>query len=80
MKTLEQAIEIIQKKNPLLIIRASLEFDDFFLFTLAPLYVKESENYVTGTVFPAVDKKNGRIFEYNILSDYDAFENAKKVI
>lgn len=77
---LEKAVSIIQKKNPILKIRSCSEYDNFFLFSLAPLDVADGDTYVTGTVFPAVDKKTGRVFEYDILSDYDAFEKSKRVI
>lgn len=78
--TLNQASEIILKKNPLLTIRACMDYGDFFVFTLAPLYVKNSDYYVTGRIFPAVDKRTGKVFEYDITSDFDAFENAIKVV
>lgn len=77
---LDQAVAIIQKKNPLLTIRACTDYGDFFVFTLAPLYIKDTDNYVTGRIFPAVDKKTGKIFHYDITSDLDAFENAVQVI
>lgn len=47
-----------------------------FIFFLAPMYISDGEGYVTGTVFPAVDKKNGTVFQYDIISDLDAYENA----
>lgn len=78
--TLDEAVSIIQKKNPLLTIRACTDYGKFFVFTLAPLYIKDDENYVTGRIFPAVDKKTGKVFQYDITSDLGAFENAVKVI
>lgn len=78
--TLQKASEIILNKNPTLKIRACLEFEKFFLFTLAPLYISSDDDYVTGRIFPAVDKKTGRIFQYDLTSDYETFEQAKKVI
>lgn len=78
--TFEKALSIIRKKNPLLIVRAALEFNSFYLFTLAPIYVSDEDEYVTGTIFPAVDKKSGHIFEYDITSDLDAFDSAIKVL
>ena len=77
---LKKAADIVQKRYPLLIIRACSEYDTFYLFTLAPIYIHNSDEYVTGTVFPAVDKKTGKIFQYDITSDYEAFEKTKKVI
>lgn len=77
---LEKATDIILKKNPLLKVRACMDYGDFYVFTLAPLYVKDSDEYVTGVIFPAVDKKTGKVFEYDITSDLDAFDNAIKVV
>lgn len=77
---LEKATEIILKKNPLLKVRACMDYGKFYAFTLAPLYVKESDEYVTGVIFPAVDKKTGKVFKYDITSDLDAFDNAIKVV
>lgn len=77
---LEEAVDIIQKKNPLLTIRACTDYGKFFVFTLAPLYIKNDDDYVTGRIFPAVDKKTGKIFHYDITSDLEAFENAVQVI
>lgn len=61
-------------------VHTAWDFGDFFLFSLAPMDVKENEQYDTGTVFTAVDKKSGRLFEYDITSDLDAFENAVVLI
>lgn len=57
-------------------VHTAWDFGNFFLFSLAPMDVKEAERYDTGTVFTAVDKSSGRLFEYDITSDLDAFENA----
>lgn len=78
--TLDEAVEIIRKRNPLLRIRSCLDFGKFYLFTLAPLYIGENDDYVTGTIFPAVDKRTGKIFQYDIMTDFDAYKNAVEVI
>lgn len=77
--TVDKAVEVIRKKNPLMIIRSCLEFKEFYLFVLAPLYIQDSDDYVTGTTFPIVNKRTGKISEYNILDDYDAYMNAKEI-
>ena len=41
--------------------------------------VADDGDYFTGTVFDAIDKKTGRIFEYDITDDSDAYEKAKPV-
>ena len=77
---LEEAVKIISKENPLAIIRSCLEYDNFYLFALAPIYISQDEDYVTGTIFPAVNKNTGVIFQYDITSDLEAYENAVQVI
>lgn len=77
---LAEAVKIISKKNPLAVIRSCLEYDTFYLFALAPIYISNNEDYVTGTIFPAVNKKTGEIFQYDITSDLDAYEAAVPVI
>lgn len=78
--TLKEAVRIIRKKHPLLTVRACTDYGAFFVFTLSPLYIKKTDDYVTGRVFPAVDKKTGEVFQYDITSDFNAFENAVQVI
>lgn len=78
--TVEKAVEIVQNKNPLLIVRSCLDFGSFYVFALAPIYISKSDEYVTGTVFPAVDKKSGKIFEYDITSNLDAYERSKVIL
>lgn len=77
--TVDKAIEVIRKKEPLMTIRSCLEYKDFYLFVLAPLYIQDYDDYVTGTVFPIVNKRTGKISQYDILSDYDAYMNAKEI-
>lgn len=61
-------------------VHTAWDFGSFFLFSLAPLYVKEGERYDTGTVFTAVDKASGKVYDYDITSDLDAFEKAAVLI
>lgn len=77
--TLNDAIELIQEDNAPLVVRDILDFGSFWLFSLAPIYLDESEPYQTGTHFPTVDKKSGRIGVYDITSDLDAYEKAVKL-
>lgn len=77
--TFVEATKIIQDQNPLLYVRSCTEFKDFFLFSLAPLTISRDEEYVTGRIFPIVNKSDGSISEYDILSDLDVFENAELV-
>lgn len=61
-------------------IHTAWDFGTFFLFSLSPLYVTEGEQYDTGTVFTAVDKQSGRVYDYDITSDLDAFDEAVVLI
>lgn len=77
--TAQDAYSIIHEKYPTEKVRSCLEYDDFFLFVMAPLYVLDSESYCPGTVFDAVDKRTGRMFEYDITTDIDAYDRAANV-
>lgn len=73
-----QAYNILSVNHPASIVKTCLDFGSFFAFSLAPFYIG-SETYYTGTTLDAVDKKTGKIFEYDILSDLDAYEKAKEI-
>ena len=75
----QEAFKNLTKGNPFVKVRGCLDFGTFFVFSLAPLYVKNTDNYLTGTVMDAVDKQTGRIFKYDITSDIDAYEKATPV-
>lgn len=77
--TATDAYNILCKEHHLMKIRTCLDFGGFFAFFLAPLYVEDSEDYMTGTCMEAVDKKTGRTFVYDILTDIDAYHEAKPV-
>lgn len=79
MISYQEACMIIKKENPTMLIRSAMDYKDFYLFVLAPIYVKDDETYVTGTVFPIVNKKTGAVSLYDILEDFDAYENAKTI-
>lgn len=77
--TANEAYKILSKKHPMMKVRSCLDFGSFFAFCLAPLNVKDTDEYMTGTCMEAVDKKTGRVFIYDITSDLDAYEQAKEV-
>ena len=79
MISYKEAEAKILKKHKLSKISSAKEFDSFFLFALVPFYMKEGESVNSGTIFPAIDKKTGKEFRYNILSNPAAFQNAKKI-
>lgn len=72
-----EALALIQKKSPTLYARSCLDFGTFYAFSMAPLNIGENDSYAAGRFLTAVDKKNKNIFDYDITSDLDLFENAK---
>lgn len=80
MVNYEQAKRIILEKNKLGTINACLEFDNFYLFKINSIF-SDSENILySGTVYPAVSKIDGHVFNYDILSNPSKYKLAKKVI
>lgn len=61
------------------IVHTAWDFGSFYLFSIAPAYIRPSDQYDTGTIFTAVDKRTGRVYDYDITSDLDAFEKAAVV-
>jgi hypothetical protein len=74
--TANDAYEILTRNNALVRVRCCLDFDSFFAFCLAPIYVRDDDEYLSGTILQAVDKKSGKVFDYDITSDIDAYEKA----
>lgn len=56
------------------------DFGDFFLFSLAPYKTPSNIRYETGTVFTAVDKSTGRVYDYDLTSDLELFLNATVLV
>lgn len=77
MISLKNAIRIIKREYPEYRISSCLDYDNFYLFIVAPLLF--TEPIVNGHVFDAVDKKTGKLFQYDILDNPDAFLNAKEI-
>lgn len=77
--TADDAWNILRSKDPFIRCRGCLDFGDFYLFSTAPMAVKNDDMYMSGTVFDAVSKTNGKCFLYDITSDLDAYENAKPI-
>lgn len=75
----KEAYKILSKDFPAMKVRSCLDFGSFFAFCLAPLYVSDDEDYMTGTCLDAVDKSNGRVFVYDITSNAEAYLNVKEV-
>lgn len=75
----QEAYEIIKKQYPLHRLRGCLDFGRFYAFCIAPIYVDDDEDYLDGTTLDAVDKRTGRLFDYDITSDIAAYERATKV-
>lgn len=56
------------------------EMADKFLFSMAPNDFPSDETYMVGTVFTAIRKKDGAVFNYDILEDPEAFLEAEKIV
>lgn len=53
------------------------DFGEFWLFSLGPLNFPKGQVYVTGNVMISVDKRSGKVNNYDISSDPKAFLSAK---
>lgn len=73
------AYKILSKEYPMHKVRSCLDYGKFYVFGMVPLDVEDKQRYFSGTIMPAVDKKNGTIFEHDITSDMDAYNRAKIV-
>lgn len=60
--------------NP--VIHTAWDFGKFYLFSTAPKGISKNQRYATGTIFTAVDKETGRVYNYDITEDVDAYLNA----
>lgn len=74
--TVQEAYKKVKKKHPFKYGRGCKDYGDFFVFFLAPITIAPNEPYYTGTVYPAVDKKTGRVYDFDISDDPDAFHEA----
>ncbi len=77
--TPEEAYGILTKGSSLKRLGGCLDFGNFYVFCIVRWFEDPKDNYLSGTVFDAVDKKTGKIFEYDITSDPDAYFNAKEI-
>lgn len=77
MITFEKACsKAVSQYGSIFKIHTAWDFGSFWVFSIAPFYTNDNEKYETGTVFTAIDKKSGRVFDYDIVSDLDAYFNA----
>ncbi len=76
MITYIDAADAAIKANDGQIIHTAWDFGSFYLFSTAPRSIPRSQKYETGTIFTAVDKKTGRVYDYDITEDVDAYLNA----
>ena len=79
MITAKDGYNKIKKSHILDELTDCLDFGSFYVYFFKPLDMKDDEANLSGTFFDAIDKKSGRHFMYDLTSDYDAFENAKKI-
>lgn len=57
--TADEAYKKILVRYPFQTVQTCLEIDDFYVFFMRPLGLSKKERCLTGTIFPAVKKKNG---------------------
>lgn len=79
MLSAEECYKIASKELKINNIRGCMDLGSFYIFSLAPINVSDNENYVTGTVFDAVDKRTGKMFPFDITSDIGLYMNGKPV-
>lgn len=75
MITPEQAYKNVKKVYPVSKLIRCLDFGSFYLFVLGP--IGDSEPALIGHIFNSVDKRTGKVFLYDVLSDLDAYERSK---
>lgn len=78
MINIDKAIDIATKYNDGNYPQHCKEFKDFWMFVMAPPVFKNDTCY-TGKFFPIVYKDDGEYDLYDITTDAQAFQNAKKV-
>ena len=75
--TPQEAYRIVKRRYPNRFAESCMEYRDFYLFSMIPYKFLGATSYVGGSVFDAVDKKTGKISQYDILADIEAYHNAK---
>lgn len=75
----QEAYNVIIKKYPGNKVRDCFDFETFYLFNLVPINIPDNQTYLVGKIFDVVDKKTGKISKYDITSDINAYERAKRV-
>lgn len=79
MISANSAIRMMEYLKPEEKVTNVLEFPSFYLFMLRPKEIDNMSPYYTGTVFDAIQKSDGKWFQYDITSDIDAYLNAKEI-
>lgn len=77
--TAEKAFDIVKKNHPTERLNTCLDFGKFYTFSFIPINVSNPFDYFTGSIVEAVDKRSGRVYFYDLTSNYNAYERAKKV-
>ena len=80
--TPEEALNLLKRSDPEFAMsscRKCVDFGGFYIFHLEPVERDGEDAFLTGTVFPRVDKDTGRVSEYDITEDVDAYLEAKPV-
>lgn len=80
MLSYTEAAQKAMTTDGLPLIRTAWDFGSFYVFSTAPSGIPKDQTYTTGTIFTAVEKYTGRVFQYDITSDLDAYDNAIIVV
>lgn len=79
MLDVQQSYEKIISRYPLSRVSKCLDFGNFFVFFIRPFEIPIKKQYFSGTVFPAVNKKTGAIYNYDITDNVALYERAKSI-
>lgn len=76
MITFEKASEIIKKAKSNSYMETGFELSDKYIFAMVPNSIKNPDNCTDP--FFSVDKKTGKVSEWNITFDLEAYREAMK--
>lgn len=74
-----EASKILLRRHPFYKVLKCFDLGNFFVFNVAPYSNSDGSTIHSGTVYPAVDKRNGKVFKYDIMSDVELYWAAKEV-
>lgn len=76
--TPQKAYSILKSKFPEKVVKGCVDFPAFYAFYMVKKEFAQ-EKLISTQFVDAVDKKTGRVFDYDIFSDMSAYRNARNV-